>query len=204
MVRRWWRTLRNSPLRDVPFVFLGFLIGYNADCTCVVKGNSMFPTLHPGEHLFFLPASFLALKKLLGKPLVYPGDVVVVKISDNLSVCKRIVRASTDADEAETWGQEYYRNIEPDPSYFSEEQPTADSDWFASLSKSTRSHDWQACIDRVPSPSAWLWLEGDNTSDSFDSRNCGPIPLECLRGKVVSTLYPRPRFIASAPAPAAL
>lgn len=193
-----WKRLRASAFRDAPFVLLGVFIGWNSDFSCLVKGNSMLPTLHPGEYLMFIPYSLLAVRKLVGAPLVRSGDVVVVKITNDLSVCKRITRMTASADEARAWGKEHFDDV--DPSYFNateDQPPREDKEWFQALSISTRSRDWDPCIERVPTPSFWLWIEGDNKNDSLDSRSCGAVPVECVRGRVIGVVWPRPRVVSS-------
>jgi len=39
-------------------------------------------------------------------------------------------------------------------------------------------------------PAGRLWVEGDNFTESRDSRNYGPVPLGLVRGRVVARLYP--------------
>jgi hypothetical protein len=45
---------------------------------------------------------------------------------------------------------------------------------------------------RVPSrvPDGAVWLQGDNLSNSMDSRGYGAVPIGLIRGKVVARLYP--------------
>jgi signal peptidase I len=38
-------------------------------------------------------------------------------------------------------------------------------------------------------PDGHVWLEGDNKSQSFDSRDFGPVPLNLLEGKVQLKLW---------------
>lgn len=39
-------------------------------------------------------------------------------------------------------------------------------------------------------PKNHIWIEGDNKSNSFDSRHHGPIPLFLVKGRVFFSLYP--------------
>ena len=39
-------------------------------------------------------------------------------------------------------------------------------------------------------PEGQVWVEGDNSTGSKDSRHYGPIPLGLLRGKVVGRMWP--------------
>ncbi|OMJ81326.1 hypothetical protein SteCoe_18249 [Stentor coeruleus] len=38
-------------------------------------------------------------------------------------------------------------------------------------------------------PEGHVWIEGDNKSQSFDSRNFGPIPLPLLDGRIIMKLW---------------
>jgi inner membrane protease subunit 1 len=44
--------------------------------------------------------------------------------------------------------------------------------------------------DMVIVPDYHVWLEGDNPSNSLDSRQSGPIPMALLRGRAVARLWP--------------
>ncbi|GJN91566.1 hypothetical protein Rhopal_004589-T1 [Rhodotorula paludigena] len=39
------------------------------------------------------------------------------------------------------------------------------------------------------------WLAGDNTSNSTDSRDYGPVPISLIRGKVVARVWPDPGWL---------
>lgn len=208
--RQWWASLRGSRYGDVPFVLLGVFIGWNCDVSCAVKGVSMVPTLHPGEYLLFVPYSLLRLRRVLGVPLVRPSDVVVVKVSDTLSVCKRVVKCTSSRAEAEEWGGAHYVEVVPPPYCEGEDEDegeevasvvNAERAYYDYVSRhAVRSKDWDVCTERVPNPSQWLWLEGDNKPESFDSRRCGPVPVECVRGLVLAAIWPKPHRLAPAPA----
>jgi signal peptidase I len=44
---------------------------------------------------------------------------------------------------------------------------------------------------QTPIPQNTLWLEGDNTRVSLDSRCMGPVPLSLVKGRAICTIYPR-------------
>ena len=39
-------------------------------------------------------------------------------------------------------------------------------------------------------PPGQVWVEGDNSTESRDSRNYGPVPLGLVRGRVVAKVWP--------------
>ncbi|POY71354.1 hypothetical protein BMF94_5666 [Rhodotorula taiwanensis] len=41
-------------------------------------------------------------------------------------------------------------------------------------------------------PKGHVWIAGDNTSNSTDSRDYGPVPLAMVRGKVIARVWPDP------------
>ena len=62
-----------------------------------------------------------------------------------------------------------------------------------------RSTEWDACrakglMATAPGSAVegeqWLWLEGDNPANSFDSRHAGAVPASCVKGLVVAVWWP--------------
>ncbi|KAJ2771457.1 hypothetical protein IWQ56_001774 [Coemansia nantahalensis] len=47
----------------------------------------------------------------------------------------------------------------------------------------------------VQVPRGHVWLQGDNYSNSTDSRTHGPIPQALLRGRVLACVWPSPRLL---------
>jgi hypothetical protein len=46
---------------------------------------------------------------------------------------------------------------------------------------------------RLTVPPGHVWVQGDNLAVSRDSREYGPVPLGTVRGRVLCTVWPRPR-----------
>lgn len=48
--------------------------------------------------------------------------------------------------------------------------------------------------EHVVVPEGHVWVAGDNTSCSIDSRDYGPVSMALIRGKIVARVYPFDRF----------
>ncbi|GAA5922588.1 endopeptidase catalytic subunit IMP1 [Sporobolomyces koalae] len=44
-------------------------------------------------------------------------------------------------------------------------------------------------------PQGHVWLAGDNTSNSTDSRDYGPVPIALVRGRVLAKIWPNPGLL---------
>lgn len=260
-----------SALRSSAFFVVGFAAGWQLDLTCVVSGPSMLPTLQPGDRLLQVPYRCWSLSTWLRSSSRRrskqqekenhtseehnAGDdeavaslvsrVVVVRVSEEVSVCKRVVKTTRNANEAVAWhmaalnsnaeeeGSVLYAEDLDDFRHESRDDDDDDDDGpirgdnlqttdaeaaldshddvrnegevcrsaqeaasmefnAAAASRVTLpSSEWDSCIQQhARSTSAWLWLEGDNPSDSLDSRQAGAVPVECLRSVVVARWWP--------------
>lgn len=50
-------------------------------------------------------------------------------------------------------------------------------------------------LDMVTIPPGHVWIQGDNMSNSTDSRDYGPLPYALIRGKVIAKVWPEPKWI---------
>jgi len=39
-------------------------------------------------------------------------------------------------------------------------------------------------------PQGYIWIEGDNKHQSYDSREYGPIPIQLVQGKAIMRIWP--------------
>lgn len=147
---------------------VGAAVGYNINALSVVEGVSMYPTLEPGQRLLHAP---LWVKELFS-PLS-AGDVVLARVDPSTTVCKRVVAVGTP-DQRLQW----------EDVRFTDEETGFDS------ARRFMNEAWAPCQHAHPNSSTWLWLEGDNSANSFDSREAGAVPVECVKGVVAAVVWP--------------
>ncbi|KAG8343867.1 putative inner membrane signal peptidase [Trypanosoma vivax] len=184
--------------RDLPYVLLGAIVGFNIDICCSIMGRSMLPTLAPGDYVLFIPYRLLWLMRRISQgSLVNVGDIVLVQISPDLVVCKRVARATADPSVIKQWHSERFSEA---PLHLSHTAPQTRIELEAVTDDYSRmrSREWDICRETIAGePTGWLWLEGDNPSESFDSRFTGAVPDDCLRGRVVMKVWPSVNFLRS-------
>lgn len=49
-------------------------------------------------------------------------------------------------------------------------------------------NDFQTFLSQVPP--GYMWLEGDNSSNSKDSRTFGPVPQGLIQGRLIYKVWP--------------
>lgn len=167
--------------------------------------HSLFPHLFP-EH-------------------VVEGDVAIIRISKTLSVCKRVIKILDNETAMTEWETNYFSSSEDylqeledyekkhfhsrtvDHTRESNDSPTSQENCDLPNNyppplptKPFRAFQWDQAREtasenkRTPSQK-WIWLEGDNKSDSFDSRKAGSLPMSAIQGKVIGVLFPNPRLL---------
>lgn len=215
--------------RLVPPLAIGFGIGWcYKDVTVTLNGNSMSPTLASGERVLLIPSYILRLRHDLFpqyfSTIVEEGDVIIVRISANQLVCKRVKKIWTNKSAMIEWEQErfsspeeYLHQVEAyddahfhipsketckvnDSSAASNVPSTAKTELPPLPTKPFRAFQWDPIRDAASSTvdrqsNQWIWLEGDNHAESFDSRKAGSLPATAVYGKVIAVLTPKLRLL---------
>lgn len=156
--------------------------------------------------------------------IVQEGDIVVARISKTLVVCKRVVKIWNSTSEMKEEEHDKFSSPEENQQLFDaykeyfaslQEEETENQDSIPHdkktsvlptkpqsplLQKVVRSSQWDevrnfSTNQDTNDQQQWMWLEGDNKADSFDSRKAGSIPMHSIQGKAIGVIYPKPRFI---------
>lgn len=136
------------------------------------------------------------------------GDVVIAKnpIEPKMMICKRVVGLPGDkihmkpklslnpfgSSKSEVNKDDSIREIMPFADL--EEDEAFDTD------KSRHINNQESAMRTFRSkvvivPKGHLWLEGDNSENSIDSRTYGPVPMGLIQSRAAVRLYPQPGII---------
>ena len=131
------------------------------------SGPSMEPTLYSNNILLTerITARFHKPNR---------GDIVIAVSPTNPDqyICKRVIGLPGDKviiDQPPTNPQEVQNNNEP-------------KNTTAAATKVTKTEDYV--------PRGYVWIEGDNQSNSADSRYYGPIPLGLIKSRAICRIWP--------------
>lgn len=202
--------------RDSLYLCVGAGVGWHLNVCSRVEGVSMMPTLMPQDRLLHVPYWLWAS---WGEASQLQGRVVTIHAGGSNVVCKRVQRVTASAADVDDVHAQRFQSIEdlPYSAVASEydEEPSASSTSQDDIDdRIAREHyvdprpfrrtDWDVCRDEVPTsrwldsparPERWVWVEGDNAEDSFDSRSVGFVPLACVRDVVLGRMWPSPRAL---------
>jgi len=142
------------------YLFCPFRLG-------VVYGQSMAPTLRPGE-LCLLDRAYYSRNP------VQVGDVIVFR-KDGSTLTKRVYGAPGQEISLLWYGNDSTYDLPP--TY----NPARLKQIYA------RYHGFVRAV-RYPVPEGYCFVVGDNTPVSWDSREFGPIPTSSIIGKMVSKI----------------
>ncbi|KAF7456545.1 mitochondrial inner membrane protease subunit 1-like [Cryptosporidium felis] len=144
---------------------------------CVTEGPSMIPTIGPGRDLLLYEKLSVSISRLLGtfgRTLIRRNDVIIANSVDNpeIAVCKRVIAKEGDIVTI----------------YPSHTLVTINNGEFRSFPSRHPIH-YQGVV-----PPNYYWIQGDNSKNSRDSRNYGPIHESMIIGRVVCKIWPNPIF----------
>lgn len=189
----------------IKFVQLGCFIHLINEHVVEVRacaGPSMYPTLAlKGDYLLSLRISTLRTFFSRTPPHISRGDLIdFVSPSDpTYSVCKRVIGIEGDVvclDPSKSFAP-LTRHLHNSPSSLTEED-----DIIAAKGRLREPLDTEEEeVPVIPAvdgtvgpfirvPRGYVWVVGDNLSNSTDSRKYGPVPLGLIRGKIVARLWP--------------
>lgn len=133
----------------------------------VCIGPSMIPTMKQDGDVV-ITQSFT--HRVLGRPY-QTGEVVICQCpyDPTKTVCKRIV--AIEGDVIDPQGDTHHRH----------------QDW--SFWKVADHNAGGRFSDKMVIPPGHVWLRGDNSKNSRDSRNYGPVPSQLLRGQVICKIF---------------
>lgn len=158
-------------------VIIGLLIVTFVAQRTVVFKQSMEPTLHEGDNLLVEKIS-----PRLGK--VNRGDIVVIKDAspefamEGKELIKRVVAVENDRVELRD-GKVYINGEELKEGYImGDYTPPGENPEYNSLTV----------------PEGYVYVLGDNRTNSADSRTFGPVPASNIRGKAIFRFYPFSKF----------
>lgn len=139
------------------------------------SGSSMEPTLYSNNVLVTDRIS-----PRIGN--IDRGDVVIAKNPNHPKqlICKRIVGLPGDLILAQDTGES---NIDAIPDEYVSDEPIN-----AKMTDTSKNNEIK--YKKVVIPKGFIWIEGDNSANSSDSRHYGPIPLGLLQSKVLFRIYP--------------
>ncbi|KAL5277209.1 IMMP1L family protein [Megaselia abdita] len=167
----------------------GYVIQYGCLTHCVFEyvgdfvvcsGPSMEPTLSSNNILMTerISARMHNLKR---------GDVVIAKnpTNPNQHICKRIMGMPGDvvtiAPHPESILAEALWTDEKEAAFAAEDGPD-----YAKIRRPK--------IERIVVPRGHVWIEGDNSENSSDSRYYGPIPQGLVKSKAICRIWPLDRL----------
>jgi signal peptidase I len=179
------------------WLILAFLLTNEDTSPLVIQGSigpSMLPTIQFFGDLWLLDSG--AWHRLLGIERTFQvGDIVLWKHPETGRVsCKRIV--GLEGDSVLRYGQ--FVHLYEDRKDLAIVWPTdagsrgLDIEGKCKWDDTNEKSDNQVAESRrmLVVPEGHIWLEGDAPPFSLDSRQVGPIPMEWVRGRVMSRVWP--------------
>lgn len=140
-----------------------------------IPSSSMSPTIQVGDRIFAEKLSF----KFRG--YVTPGEIVTFKdpAGRNITLIKRVIAVEGDQVDLKD-GKVVVNGVPLDEPYVHGQE---------SLPLATSLGDKPLSYPQII-PSGYVWVMGDNRSNSADSRFFGPIPFESITGHAFMRYWP--------------
>lgn len=175
-------------------------INYISNYHLQTTGPSMEPTLHTN--------SILVTERISKRFQIFDrGDIVIAKspIEPKMMICKRIVGLPGDKIlikpriTLNPFGSTK-SEVNQDDKSVNEIMPMLydddDDDGF-DTDKSKHINNQESAMRTFRSrmiyvPKGHVWLEGDNSENSIDSRTYGPVPIGLIQSRAAFRLYPEP------------
>ncbi|KAL7416191.1 peptidase S24/S26A/S26B/S26C [Mrakia frigida] len=163
-------------------------IGFIQEC----KGESMLPTLAPeGDWIIYnrLPYFFPSSPTSSKLNPIHPfgrGDLVIAAhpFLPDRTVGKRIIAMGGDTVEVNPG------NLRPPRSGLARAAAMQEGEWKVAGEEGERGGGAWGGGDYLRVPPGHVWLQGDNLSNSTDSRDYGPVPLALLLARVEGRVWP--------------
>ncbi|XP_061621984.1 mitochondrial inner membrane protease subunit 1 isoform X1 [Phyllopteryx taeniolatus] len=180
--------------------FVGYTIQYGCIAHCafeyigeivVCSGPSMEPTIVNKDVVFSERMTRHLCK-------IQKGDIVIAKslFDPNMNVCKRVIGLEGDkvcmSGPSNLFKTQTYVNMSVDGDYVASSVSIMENE----TKQTNPVVGWTIVelsgADEVPK--GHVWLEGDNLTNSTDSRSYGPVPYALIRGRVCLKLWPPDSF----------
>lgn len=128
------------------------------------------------------------------------GDIIVAKnpIDPKMMICKRIVGVPGDKIHIKPRINPFGNSkSNVDENLLADISPFADDNEDFDINKSKHINNQDSSMRTFRSktiyvPNGHVWIEGDNSDNSIDSRTYGPIPIGLIQSRAFVRLYPKP------------
>lgn len=153
-------------------------------CIVIVNGDSMFPNLKENEALIINKINTKDIKKgqivIFKEPNLTTNNVDVIAKNDfkNIYCIKRVIAIGGE-----------YIEFKNDSIYINGEQ--IKEKYIDTGMKTFQNNE---TINNFIVPEHYVFVMGDNRTNSLDSRNFGCIPISQIKGRVFLRIFPLTRF----------
>jgi signal peptidase I len=163
-----------------------------------IKRPSMLPTMAPDTSDIWLVSTWCGWRKIIFKHPYRIGDLIGFAHPESPShrSCKRVV--GLPGDRVKRYGEYVHLYYDQDPERWGIIWPDTSNDpahgwldpdhfWDTGHFLSDRKEESQRTLIV---PEGHVWVEADCPIFGIDSRHFGPIPIEWIKGKIVTKLWP--------------